>query len=277
MPVKTSDIQARFDPQFITRDDLADLASFTEMTTDDCLERLRGYSTNEMADAWRAKNPSSPSEIMEFYRSTDLYVWELMQWHASVARAPHWDALYSFVEAHPPSHGFRRVFDFGCGIGTDALFLTERGYEVTAVDVEGPTFEFARHRFNRRGLNARFVESTSEIPMPSEVFDVAVCFDVLEHLSDPLKSAQALIGALRPGGILLQQVAFGHNNDRPCHLRAGIERFSGLRWHIRLAGMGMKNESSLSYVKCTGASLWIQRARYDLWRATGLWLVKAGD
>lgn len=277
MPVKTNDIPARFDPQFITEDDIADLASFTEMTTDDCRERLRDYSTNEMADAWRAKNPSSPSEIMEFYRSTDLYVWELMQWHKSVARAPYWDALYSFVESHPPSLGFERVFDFGCGIGTDALFLAERGYEVTAVDVDGPTFEFARHRFARRGLNARFVESTSEVPKPAEIFDAAVCFDVFEHLSDPLRAARELIGALRPGGILLQQGAFGEDGLRPCHLRTGVERFSGVRWHINLAGMGMKHESSLNYLKCSGLGGWAQRARYGLWRATGLWLIRASD
>ncbi len=277
MPVKTRDIPSRFDPQYITDGDIEDLSSYTGMSTGECLERLRDYSTNEMAEAWQAKNPSSPSEIIEFYRSTDLYVWELMQWHASAARAPYWDALYSFVESHPPSRDFRRVFDFGCGIGTDALFLAERGYEVTAVDVDGPTFEFARHRFARRGLKARFEESTSEIPQLDEVFDAAVCFDVFEHLSDPLRAAQALIGALRPGGILLQQGAFGDDGLRPCHLQTGIERFSGLRWHIHLAGMGMKHECSLNYLKCSELDGWVQRARYGLWRATGLWLVKAGD
>jgi len=277
MPVKTSDIPARFDPQYITEDDLADLSSFTGMTADDCLERLRDYSSNELADAWRGKNPSSPSEIMEFYRSTDSYVWELMQWHASAARAPYWDALYSFVDYHPSSSGFRCVFDFGCGIGTDALFLAERGYEVTAVDVDGPALEFARHRFAQRGLHAQFVESTSEIPEPGQLFDAAVCFDVFEHLSDPLTAAQALVDGLRPGGILLQQGAFGDDEVRPCHLKTGIERFSGLRWHIHLAGMGMKHENSLNYLKCAGLRRWLQRGRYGLWRATGLWLIKAGN
>jgi len=275
MPFKTKDIPARFDPQYITEDDLADLSSFTGMNHDDCLERLRDYSPTELADAWRARNPSSPSEIMEFYRFTDLYVWELMQWHASVARAPYWDALYSFVESHPPSQGFGRIFDFGCGIGTDALFLAERGYEVTAVDVTGPAFEFARHRFHRRGLNARFVESTSEIPRPGGRFDAAVCFDVFEHLSEPLKAAEALIESLRPGGILLQQAAFGDEGIRPCHLKAGIDHFSGLRWHIHLAGMGLRRQNSLIYLKCSGVNRWIQRARFGLWRATGFWLVRA--
>jgi SAM-dependent methyltransferase len=197
-----------------------------------------------------------------------------MQWHASAARAPYWEALYSFVDSYPAAQGFPRVFDFGCGVGTDALFLAERGYEVTAVDVKGPTFEFARHRLARRGLPAHFVESTSEIPTLDKSFDAAVCFDVFEHLPDPIAAARALVKGLRSGGILLQQATFDNSGVHPCHLGSGIQRFSGLRWHINLTGMGMKSDGPLSYAKCSGISQWIQKSRYDLWRATGLWLIK---
>jgi SAM-dependent methyltransferase len=276
MPVKTSDAPARFDPQYITEDDLVDLASFTGMSTVECLERVRDYSMNEMAQAWELANPSSPAEIMDFYRSTDLYIWELVQWHASSARTPYRDALHSFVESHPPSNGFRRLFDFGCGIGTEALFLAERGYEVTAVDVDGPTFDFARHRAARRGLQTDFVASTSEIPKPEGVFDGALCFDVFEHLSDPLGAVGALVQGLRVGGILLQQATFDNYGVHPCHLEHCIERFSGLRWHINLVGLGLKSEGPLAYVKCSGLRRRIQRARYELWRTTGFWLIQVG-
>ena len=274
MPVKTLDAPARFDPEFITEADLTDLATFTGMGPVECLERLRSYSMNEMARAWEDANPSSPDEIMGFYRSTDLYIWELMQWHASAARAAYWDALHTFVESHPPSRGFRRVYDFGCGVGTEALFLGERGYDVTAVDVDGLTFDFARHRLARRGMNTNFVTSTSEIPEPRGVFDAAVCFDVFEHLSDPLGAVGALVQSLRSGGMLLQQATFNNYGVHPCHLDHCIERFSGLRWHIYLAGLGLKSEGPLGYVKCSGVMRRIQRARYELWRATGLWLIE---
>jgi SAM-dependent methyltransferase len=276
MQVKTSDAPARFDPQYITEDDLADLASFTGMGTDECLERVRSYSMTEMAKAWEAVNPTSPSEVMAFYQTTDLYVWELMQWHSSAARTPYWDALVHFAELHPSSDGFRLVFDFGCGIGTDALFLAQRGYAVTAVDVDGPAFAFAQHRLARRGLDCRFVVSTSPIPHPDELFDAAICFDVFEHLSDPLEAARSLVGGLRPRGILIQQAGFGDDGVHPCHLRSGIECFSGLRWHINLVGMGMRNEGSLNYVKCANPDRWIQKARFGLWKMTGLWVTKVG-
>ena len=277
MPVKARDTLARFDPKFITDDDIADLASFTGMSTNDCLERVRNYSMDEMARAWEIAHPTTPDEVMDFYRSTDLYVWELMQWHSSPARTPYWDALLSFVERHPPSASFRRVFDFGCGIGTDALFLAQQGYEVTAVDVDGPAFAFARHRLARRGLNGRFQESTSETPKLDEEYDAAVCFDVFEHLSDPLAAARSLVKGLGAKGVLVQQGSFGDDGVHPCHVRTGIERFAGLRWHIRLAGMGLRSEGSLCYVKCSGLDRWIQKARYGLWCVTGFWLIREAD
>jgi len=274
MPVKTRDVPSRFDPQFFTEDDLADLASFTGMSTDQCLERVLSYSMDEMAHAWEIARPSSPSEVIDFYRATDLYVWEQMQWHSSLARAPYWEALRSFAESYPPSSEFSTIFDFGSGIGTDALFLAQRGYDVTAVDVDGPAFAFAKHRFDRRNVRCRFIESMSEIPDPRGLFDAAICFDVFEHLSDPLGAARSLIDGLRSGGVLLQQATFTDTGVHPCHLKSGIDRFSGLRWHISLAGMGMKSERPLEYVKCQGFSRWIQKSRHDLWRTTGLWFVK---
>jgi SAM-dependent methyltransferase len=262
----------RFDPIYVTEDDLEDLATFWSMSRDACLERLRNYSLREMAEAWRNANPTTPAEILDFYRKADLYVWELMQWHASPARKPYWDALTTLAVRYPASAGYRRVYDFGCGVGTDALFLASQGYDVTLVDVDGPALEFARHRFKRRGLQACFLVSTSPSPKPDGVYDVIVCFDVFEHLPDPLGSAQRLISALRPGGLLVQQGAFGDAGDHPCHLGAGVAQFGGMRWHIHLAGLGLRRDTGLIYCKRPGASALVQKARFGLWRMTGLWL-----
>ena len=68
---------------FVTKDDLEDLSTFTGMTKDSCLARLRAYSPHELANEWRRASPQTPDEIMSFYASTELYVWELMQWHES--------------------------------------------------------------------------------------------------------------------------------------------------------------------------------------------------
>ena len=137
------DALPRFDPLFVTADDLDDLATFWGMTREACLERLKCYSLREMAEAWCRAGPRTPQEILSFYQNVDLYVWELMQWHASAARTSYWHVLVSVAARYPPAAGYRRVYDFGCGVGSDALFLASRGYEVTLVDVDGPALRFA--------------------------------------------------------------------------------------------------------------------------------------
>ena len=278
MPISPPDREAlaQFDPVFVTDDDLDDLASFTGMTREACLSRLRSYSMAEHSAAWRRADPRTPDEILAFYTSTDLYIWELMQWHASPARAPYWAALRRFVETYPPQAGWSRVYDFGCGVGTDALFLASKGYQVTAVDVGGPTLEFARHRSERRGLDVTFLESSSTLPEPPGTFDAIVCFDVFEHLHNPLLAARLLIAALRQGGLILQNGNFSDEGMHPCHLKQSIGHYAGLRWHIQLAVLGLRNVGSMAYRKVPYHLRLVQLLRYALWRFTGLWLVEVG-
>ncbi len=266
----------RFTPAFVTDDDLSDLASFTGLTPEACKERLLDYSLTELADAWRRADPSAPDELLAFYRSADSYVWELMQWHASSDRRPYFQALNYVVENFPARSGWRRVYDFGAGVGTDALFLAGRGYDITLVDVDGPAFRFARHRFERRGLEANFVESRSPLPEPEGTYDIAVCFDVFEHLPDPLGAARRLAAALRPGGLLVQRATFDGEQDHPCHLEEGLRRFGGPRWGIHLSRLGFKGLTEMVFQKAAGAGRLALRLRYALWLATGLWVVRVG-
>ena len=261
-----------FDPILVTDEQLEDLSTYTGMSHAECRNRLDSYATKEMAVAWHRAQPQVPEEIMDFYRATDLYIWALMQWHASLDRKPYRDAIDRLCQRLTLEKP-RRILDFGCGIGTDALILASRGYEVTLVDVAGPTFDFARHRFRRRGLNADFIESNSPVPNPPGHFDGVICFDVFEHLPDPLGAAKRLVKGLKPEGLLLQQGAFNDEGNHPCHLSEGVSRFAGMRWHINLAGCGLRSEAPLIYVKERGWRRNVQIARFALWRATGLWTV----
>lgn len=276
MPIAAPSERAplRFDPIYLSEDDLQDLVTFTGLSREACLDRVKTYTSKELADAWRRHDPQTPEAILNFYKSTDLYLWELMQWHASSARYLYWSTLSHFVDRFPPQGGWGRVYDFGCGIGTDGLFLASRGYEVTLVDVDCPAFRFARHRFGRRKLSAKFEESHSLLPVPRHTYDTVVCFDVLEHLPDPIGAAQRLTAALRPGGVFLQQGSFMDMGEHPCHLQSGISDFGGLKWHIHLAALGLRGITSMIYQKTGLASAFVQRARFWFWKATGLWLVR---
>ena len=263
----------RFEPRYLTDEDLADLSSFTGLSTEECLGRVTNYSMSELAEAWRAADPKGPDEVLEFYRSTDLYIWEQMQWHSSLARMPYWESMQRLVQDFPPDEG-SRVLDFGAGIGTDGLFLAMNGYDVTLVDVDGPAFRFAYHRFERRGLSARFLESSSMLPRPDTTYDAVVSFDVFEHLTDPLEAARRLVSALRPTGVMVQTAGFVDEGNHPCHIRNGLDRFSGGRWDIYLAGLSLKGIGTGLFIKPVGARAIIQRLRFLVWRVTGLWVAR---
>lgn len=265
---------ARLDPVFLTEQDVDDLSTFFGLPKQDCVERLKSYSPEEMASLWRRRNPQTADGILAFYCETDLYIWELMQWHASLDRRPYWRALKLLTEMLPPGHPSPRVLDFGCGIGTDGLFLALRGYDVILVDVDGPAFKFAQHRFTRRGLRGTFRVSQSGLPTIEKGFSAAICFDVFEHLPDPLGAARRLIAGLEPGGLLLQRGAFGESGGQPCHLREHVKQFAGLRWHIWLTSLGVRPIANLVYQKCMGKERLLQDLRFGLWKLTGLWVTR---
>ncbi|MEY9848523.1 class I SAM-dependent methyltransferase [Streptacidiphilus sp. MAP5-3] len=50
-----------------------------------------------------------------------------------------------------------RVLDAGCGLGDNALFFAERGYQVTGIDVSPSVIEKNRNKARERGLKAEFV------------------------------------------------------------------------------------------------------------------------
>ena len=278
MPVRPPVLGAppRLDPVYLSDDDVEDLMSFTGLSRGECLAQVRSCTLEDLARSWERADPKTPEEMLAFYASAAPYVWELMQWHASEARRPYWRALETIRDRFAPDTGYTRVLDFGCGIGTDGLFLAEHGYEVTLTDVDGPAFRFAQHRFARRGLRGRFLPARSTLPELEGVYDVVVCFDVFEHLPDPLEAARRLVAALRPGGIMAQQGQFEDDGYHPCHLSNGVSKFSGLRWHIALAGLGLRNEAVMIYRRVAGLQALVQRIRWTIWNATGLWFVHAG-
>lgn len=50
-----------------------------------------------------------------------------------------------------------RVLDAGCGLGDNALFFAERGYQVTGIDVSSSAIESDRNKARERGLDLEFV------------------------------------------------------------------------------------------------------------------------
>lgn len=80
-----------------------------------------------------------------------------------------------------------RVLDIGAGLGHMALWLAERGHQVTLAEPAEPMLEGARQRFAEAGQTATFIQAPwQELPgQLNQPYDLVLCHAVLEWLADP--------------------------------------------------------------------------------------------
>lgn len=256
----------RIDPQ-----DLKDAATFFGISEEACFHRVVNYHPRELAEYWRKLNPRTPEEIRHFYQSTDLYIWELLQWHAVARSAGRMGTALDVIESYPVAQ-YPRVLDFGCGIGTVAIRFAEQGYDVTVADVPGPTIEFARHRFRSRGLKIEVIEVEQDLPILTGTYDIMVCLDVVEHVPEPDKLLFHLARNIRTDGIALIQASFGTAEDWPQHLMENWLRFAPTNnWWVYCKAAGLDEiKPDIVYKKTSRIKVVFRRMWHWFWLRTGI-------
>ena len=267
--VATTTVQSpEWGPSEVAEADIELLCELAGRPRAEVLPRLQSYDPYEMARAWRAAAPATPSEIHAFYAGTDLYLYEQLVWHGSGDYVPYLRRLDELAELWPP-WAHPRALDFGGGVGTAAIRLCELGYRISLAEVPGPTLDFARARLERRGFVADIVPvAAHRPPLNSDGYDVLVYYDVVEHLPEPERWTRALVRGLRSGGGAAIIAGFAEQHDRyPHHLRAGEERLGGYRWELFLRGLGLREVRNGLYIKRPAAARALGRVRYTLWRA----------
>jgi 2-polyprenyl-3-methyl-5-hydroxy-6-metoxy-1,4-benzoquinol methylase len=66
--------------------------------------------------------------------------------------------------------------------------------------------DFAKWRVNKRNLNnIKFL--TNEDSLPEKHFDIVICLDVLEHVSDPIYEIKRITKSLKPHGLIALEVS----------------------------------------------------------------------
>jgi SAM-dependent methyltransferase len=104
------------------------------------------------------------------------------------------------VEGLPPG----RALDLACGMGRNAIWLAQRGWQVTAVDYSEVALVEARRRAAAHGVEVEWLlaDVTEWIP-EAESFDLVCVF----YLQLPAAERRAVLGqaarAVAPGGIVL--------------------------------------------------------------------------
>ncbi|MGY4971081.1 class I SAM-dependent methyltransferase [Streptomyces nigrescens] len=99
-----------------------------------------------------------------------------------------------------------RALDLGCGEGADALWLAERGWEVTAVDISRVALDRAAGHAAATAVADRITWQHCDLgtAFPAGTFDLVTAQFLHSHSDMPREDIlRKAAGAVAPGGVLL--------------------------------------------------------------------------
>jgi glycosyltransferase involved in cell wall biosynthesis/ubiquinone/menaquinone biosynthesis C-methylase UbiE len=97
----------------------------------------------------------------------------------------------------------KNVLDLACGEGYGSYLLAKTAKSVVGIDIDNNSIKHARNKYIKQNLEFR-VGSITEIPIDGErLFDVAVCFEALEHIEDHQKLLSEVKRLLTPEGVFI--------------------------------------------------------------------------
>ena len=112
------------------------------------------------------------------------------------------------LDAVLPHRG--RALDVAGGPGPNALWLAERGLDITLLDISDVALDMARRAAEDRRLAVSLIQIDLEVePIPDGPWNLVVCFNYLHR---PLLSTLALV--LAPEGLLALELATQRNLER---------------------------------------------------------------
>jgi 2-polyprenyl-3-methyl-5-hydroxy-6-metoxy-1,4-benzoquinol methylase len=184
-------------------------------TTAENVEHRIDRSATDFPDEWKrmVTNARDPEQLIRFYNESETELFEQIAWHSSEV-IHHRSLVCCDLASTRPGRDF---LDYGSGIGSNALVFGLAGFRVTLADVADPLRNFAKWRLERRGIQVRTVDLKSET-LKAASYDVITCFDVLEHVPDPLEAVRRMRDALRIGGAFFLYAPFGFDPIRPMHV-----------------------------------------------------------
>jgi len=226
---------------------VAELAAYLNQPVEWVESRCRTAAA-ELAQAWCEAAPATAADVAAFYRQADAYLYDLTWWHTLSED----DSALIQVEALETALAYRArsALDFGSGIGSLGLLMARHGLSMTLAEINPRLNDYARWRFDRRGLKAQFLDlpasgALTDVSLVRESFDLISAVDVFEHLPDPRAALAALSAALRPGGALFIHLPSAPDPARPMHL---WHNPAVLLRHLAPAGLWLERASGSTLI-----------------------------
>ena len=135
-----------------------------------------------------------------------------------------YEHLHRYVLAARLAEG-KRVLDLASGEGYGANILAAAALSVVGLEIDDAAVQHARKKYKRENLEF-VMASVTNIPLREEhSFDLAVCFEAIEHVEDREKLVSEAKRMLKPDGLLVVSTP---NKDVYRHESAGENPF-----HVR--------------------------------------------
>ena len=93
----------------------------------------------------------------------------------------------------------KNLIEFGCATGAASFVLKSFGYNVTSTDISA----YAVERAKRNYKDIKFLVHDMEKPFKNSKFDLAVAFDVIEHLPNPQVGISNIYKLLTKNGVAI--------------------------------------------------------------------------
>lgn len=113
-----------------------------------------------------------------------------------------WDHRFRYMFARPYCVR-KRILDCGCGVGYGAHYLAASGAkEVTGIDFSEIAVKIAKKRFQSQNIHFMQMDAT-KLKFEDASFDIAVSFEVIEHLQNPDAYLSEMCRVLKKGSIYI--------------------------------------------------------------------------
>lgn len=120
----------------------------------------------------------------------------------------------------------KSVLDIGCGDGVLIYKFAKEGAVCSGIDLSFDAVKYAKHITESKGYNISLSSGSCEkIHYKSNIFDIIVCSDVIEHLENPHLLLQEVKRLLKRGGIAVISTPLRLTSEPAdkCHVQEWFE------------------------------------------------------
>lgn len=143
--------------------------------------------------------------------------------------------MFDYINSFYPIQKGRgkKLLEFGCATGAAANLLADYGFNVYSTDVSKYAVNLAKKHYPDIQFT---VHDMQKVYSKEKNFDVAVAFDVIEHLKNPEEAIKNTFKILKKGGYLILTTPndYTHISNDPTHIN--VKTPSAWRKIIKSAG-----------------------------------------